>query len=112
AEMIKMYWIHDCVGSPELASGFNCYLRKDEYHYNAIGHVHYTDESALMGVRNAIHYLTRTDCHFLLPKSFGKNLRKGQDPRRPQGGKRRGAPRKLGNDVSLAERILLGKGGH
>lgn len=110
-EKLKMYWIHECVGSPDLASGFNCYLRKDEYRYNAIGHVHYSDENALMGVRNAIGYLTQTDCHFLLPKSFGKNMRKGQPPRQQDGGKRRGAPRKFANDVSLAERILLGKGG-
>lgn len=110
AEKLKMYWIHECVGSPDFASGFNCYLRKDEYRYNAIGHVHYSDENALMGVRNAIAYLTQTDCHFLLPKSFGKNMRKGQPPRRQEGGKRRGAPRKVANDVSLAERILLGAG--
>ena len=108
-EMLKMYWIYQCVGSPELASGFNCYLRKDEYRYNAIGHVHYADENALKGVRNAIGYLTKTDCHFLLPKSFGKNMRKGQPQPTRDGGKRRGAPRKFANDISLAEGILLGK---
>lgn len=108
-EMIKMYWIYECVGSPQLASGFNCYLRKDEYRYNAIGHVHYADEAMLLGVRKAIEYLTKTDCHFLLPKAFGKNMRKGQPPRSQTGGMRRGAPRKFGNDVSFAERILLGK---
>lgn len=107
-EMLKMYWIHECVGSPELASGFNCYLRKDEYRYNAIGHVHYADENALRGVRDAIEYLTKTDGHFILAKSFGKNMRKGLSPRQQQEGKRRGAPRKFANDVSLAERILLG----
>lgn len=107
AELLKMYWIHECVGSPEFASGFNCYLRKDEYRFNAIGHVHYMDEAMLHGVRDAIQYLTKTDGHFLLPKSFGKNLRKGQSPKRHEGS-RRGAPRKFPNDVSLAERILLG----
>lgn len=108
-EILKTYWIHECVGSPKLASGFNCYLRKDEYRYNGIGHVHYTDEEKLKGVRDAIDYLTKTDCHFLLPRSFGKNMRKGQPPRRREDGKRRGAPRKFPNDISLAERILLGK---
>ena len=107
AELLKMYWIHECVGSPKLASGFNCYLRKDEYWYNAIGHVHYTDEAMLRGVHAAIYYLTKTDGHFLLPKSFGKNLRKGQAPKQLAGTKRRGAPRKFANDVSLATRILL-----
>lgn len=111
-EMIKMYWIHQCVGSARLASGFNCYLRKDDYRYNAIGHVHYTDEVKLLGVRDAIRYLTKTDGHFLLPPEFGKNLRKGQPPRKLPGGKRRGAPRKYGSDISLAERILLGEQGH
>ncbi|WP_449426867.1 hypothetical protein [Rhodanobacter umsongensis] len=108
-EILTAYWIYECVGSPNLASGFNCYLRKDEYLYNAIGLVHYTDEGMLRGVREAISYLTKTDCHFLLPKTFGKNMRKGQSPRRQEDEKRRGAPRKLSNDVSLAERILLGK---
>lgn len=108
-ELLKMYWIHECVGSPEFASGFNCYLRKDEYRFNAIGHVHYMDEAMLRGVRDAIRYLTKTDGHFLLPKSFGKNMRKGQAPKQPEGTKRRGAPRKFANDVSLAARILLGK---
>jgi hypothetical protein len=109
AELLKMYWIHECVGSPEFASGFNCYLRKDEYCFNAIGHVHYMDEAMLRGVRDAIKYITKTDGHFLLPKSFGKNLRKGQPPKQQEGSRRRGAPRKFANDVSLAERILLGK---
>lgn len=109
AELLKMYWIHECVGSSTLASGFNCYLRKDQYRYNAIGLVHYTDEGMLRGVRHAIDYLTKTDCQFLLPKAFGKNMRKGQSPRQQEDGKRRGAPRKYGNDVSIAERILLGK---
>lgn len=108
-EMLKQYWIHDCVGSPTLASGFNCYLRKDEYRYNALGHVHYTDENALRGVRDAIDYLVKTDGHFLVPETFGKNLRKGQAPQRQGKDRRRGAPRKHGNDTSLAESILFGK---
>ena len=108
-EILKTYWIYECIGSPKLASGFNCYLRKDEYRYNGIGLVHYTDESMLLGVRGAIDYLTKTDGHFLVPKEFGKNMRKGQSPRQDEDGKRRGAPRKFSNDVSLAESILLGK---
>ena len=62
----------------------------------------------LRGVREAIEYLTKTDGHFLLPEGLGKSLRKGQAPAPRPCGRRRGAPRKLGNDVSLAERILLG----
>lgn len=106
-EMVKAYWIHQCVGSPLLASGFNCYLRKEEYRYNAIGHVHYANENALRGVRDAINYLTKTDGHFLLPKMFGKNLRKGRPLRKKTEGSP-GAPRKA--DMLLAERILLGYG--
>ena len=105
-EKLKMYWIHECVGSPSLASGFNCYLRKDEYRYNGLGHVHYSDERKLMGVREAIIYLTKTDGHFLVPKAFGKNMRKGQHPKRSKSGKRAGPPRR--SDLSLAKRILLG----
>ncbi|MGN2250317.1 hypothetical protein ACFWZ1_09605 [Frateuria sp. GZRe14] len=108
AEQLRMYWIHECVGSPQFASGFNCYLRKDEYPFNCIGHVHYLDGNALRGVLEALKYVTKTDMEFLLPKSLGKSLRKGQVPPVPLDGKRRGAPRKNGDDVALAEGILLG----
>lgn len=106
AEIIRLYWIHSCVGSPTFGSGFNCYLRKDSYLYNGIGLVHYTDGNMLRGVRDMLHYLTKTDGHFLVPKSFGKNLRKGQTPD-SGAAKRGGALRKLGTDMSEAERILL-----
>lgn len=108
-EQIRMYWIHKCVGSSQFASGFNCYLRKDEYSFNCIGHVHYTDEAMLRGLLEALKYMTKTDVEFLLPKTLGKSLRKGQAPSLPPDGRKRGAPRKHGPDMSLAEDILLGR---
>ena len=69
--------------------------------------MHYANENALRGVRDAINYLTKTDGHFLLPKMFGKNLRKGRRLRKKVDGSP-GAPRKA--DMLLAERILLGYG--
>lgn len=107
-EEIKWHWIHKCVGSASLASGFNCYLRKDEYRYNCIGLVHYTDEDMLRGIREAVRYLMKTDGHFILPRSFGNSVRKGHAPKAE--GAKRGAPRKYPNGVSIAERILLQEG--
>lgn len=108
AEQIRMYWIHECVGSPQFASGFNCYLRKHEYHFNCIGHVHYTDEEMLRGLLEALKYITKTDVEFLLPKTLVKSLRKGQAPSLSPDGKKRGAPRKDGAGMALAEGVLLG----
>lgn len=107
-EKIKNHWIYNCVGSDELASGFNCYKRKDEYEYNGLGLVHYTDLSMLMGIRRAIEYMTKTDGLFMVPERFARNLQKGLAPRPSESGKRRGAPRKHGYDVSLARKVLLG----
>jgi hypothetical protein len=104
-EQVKWHWIHKCVGSSSLASGFNCYLRKDEYRYNCIGLVHYTDEDMLRGIREAVRYLVKTDGHFILPRSFGNSVRKGHAPKANE--VKRGAPRKYANDVSIVERILL-----
>ena len=106
-EMLIAYWIYECVGSPELASGFNCYNRKDEYLFNGLGHVHYADENALRGVRDALLYLSKTDGHFLLPDGFGKSLRKGQEKPLAARVLRRGAPRKHSSHLEVARRILM-----
>jgi hypothetical protein len=108
-EMLISYWIHECVGSPEFASGFNCYRRKDEYLFNGLGHVHYADDHALKGVRDALRYLTKTDGHFFLPCEFGKSLRRGIIKSHMVDGRRRGAPRRHTEHLQLARDILLGQ---
>lgn len=108
-EELGRYWVDDCVGSPAFASYANCFLRKDEYEYCCIGLLHYADENMLKGLRNALKYLCKEGAHVLVGKGMGRNLRKGQSPQFPADAKRPGAPRKYGNDVAVAERILLAK---
>ncbi|MGH8075228.1 MAG: hypothetical protein ACREO4_14355 [Lysobacter sp.] len=108
-EMLGRFWVNDCVGSSILSSYKNCYERKNEYEFNCLGLLHYTDDRMLMGLREALEYICKERAHVLARKGKERNLRKGQPPRLPDDGRRRGAPRKYGNDVLLAERILLTK---
>ena len=109
AEELGHYWVDHCVGSSLFASYKNCFERKDEYEFNCLGLLHYADEHMLRGLRLALEYLCKEDSHILVGAGMGRNLRKGQSPDLPADGERRGAPRKYGNDVSLAERILHAK---
>lgn len=108
-EKLGRFWVSECVGSPALASHKNCWERKNEYKHNCLGLLHYTDEDMLLGLRKALQYICKEGSHILVGEGMGRNLRKGQAPKLPALGKRRGAPRRHGNDVSAAEGILLGK---
>lgn len=108
-EKLGRFWVNECVGSSTFASYKNCYERKNEYEFNCLGLLHYTDDRMLMGLREALEYICKDHAHILARKGKEKNLRKGQPPKLETHGKRRGAPRKYGNDLSLAERILFTK---
>lgn len=106
SESIGNYWVGKCVGTRLLASFKNCWVRRREYRFNALGVVHYTDSRMIMGLREALEYMCKDEGHTYLSKGYGKGLRKGQSPRRSPGA-RRGAPRK--HDLSVAEVVLLTK---
>ena len=106
SEAIGKHWVNECVGSPVFASYKNCWLRRREYPFNCLGVVHYTDSSMLMGLRLVLEYLAKDEPYIYLRDGYGKALRKGQSPYIP-GLARRGAPRKRGNDLSVAEQVLL-----
>ena len=108
-EQLGRYWVRNCVGSSVLATYKNCYERKDEYRHNCLGLLHYTNEEMLKGLRHALEYMCEEGAHILVGEGMGRNLRKGLSPKFPTDGKGRGAPRKYGNDTSLAERILFSK---
>lgn len=108
-EQLGRFWVNDCVGSPMLASYKNCYERKEEYRFNCLGLLHYADDRMLMGLREALEYMCKEGAYTLTKKDKSKNLRKGQAPKSAEGA-RRGAPRKHGNDLSLAELILFTEG--
>lgn len=106
SEALGKYWVEECVGSPTLASYTNCWLRQGEYRFNGLGLVTYYDSKKLMGLREAIEYVTKYVPYGLPPLVYGRKLRKGLVPKvdRVHG---RGAPRKYGYDLEVAKRVLL-----
>ncbi len=86
-------------------SYFNCYTRKDHYTFNGLGLVHISDHEKLLGLREALRYVTKPDFH--ITTGFTKNFRKGQPPNSKEVTKR-GAPRKAEHDMSLVNKVLRG----
>ena len=109
-EKLGKYWIDRCIGSPVLGSTKNCWERRAEYEHNSLGLLGPGDEEMLRGLRKAIAYMCKLGKmpHLYVKKNMGRNLRKSQPPRGQRGNPKRGAPRKAGNDVSVARRVLLG----
>lgn len=85
------------------ASYYNCWVRRHEYPYNAIGSVHISDWSMLMGIREAIRYIVKGDGFVMT--GHKRNLRRGE--MKSSGPEpKRGAPRKASHDMSLVYEIL------
>jgi hypothetical protein len=84
-------------------SYFNCYIRKDWYKFNGLGLVHISDHAKLLGIREALRYMTKADFH--IATGFTKNFRKGQ-PRYTAGAAKRGAPRNVDHGMQLVSQIL------
>lgn len=106
-EQLGRFWVHECVGAESLASYFNCWTRRHELEYSCMGLLHYADSRMLMGLRLALEYLCKEGAYLRVSDELGRNLRKS-NRRKPTGGTgRRGAPRKHGNDVHVAEQVLL-----
>ena len=94
-------WLKKC--GPLRASYFNCYVRRHEYEYNALGSVHLSDCRMLMGIREAIRYLVKGDGYVMT--GHKRNLMRGtmkQSGSKPK----RGAPRKMAHDMTLVNEIL------
>jgi hypothetical protein len=94
-------WVKRC--GPLRASYFNCYIRRHEYRYNALGSVHVSDWKKLMGIRCAIRYMVKGDGYVMT--GFKRNLRKGSITKN-QNHPKRGAPRKQEHDMMLVNAIL------
>jgi hypothetical protein len=109
-ERMGNFWVKQCVGADSLASFFNCWKRRDEYEYNCIGVVHYTDGHMLRGLRDAMEYLCKEGPHILVKEGKGHNLRKSQSPKGLDGKTRRGVPRKKDPELSGARQVLLTPG--
>ena len=99
--MLGEAWLKRC--GHLRASYFNCWVRRLDYEYNAIGSVHISDWSMLMGIREAISYIVKGDGFVMT--GHKRNLRRG-NMKSLASGPKRGAPRKASHDMSLVYRIL------
>lgn len=84
-------------------SYFNCYVRKDEYAFNGLGLVHISDMEKLIGLREALRYMTKAEFHIATGST--RNFWRGI-VRRNKDARKRGAPRRVQHDMALVERIL------
>ena len=96
-------WVN-LIGTDQ-ASYFNCYARRHGYRFNGLGVVNIDDHEKLLGVRLALHYLTKRDC--VLRASSGKH----QDFRRskPRWRAKQGASRRDPNEIQHVKRALGGR---
>jgi hypothetical protein len=101
ARMIGEAWQHRF--SDGHGTYYNCWSRRTQYSLNCLGLVHVSDRMMLLGLREAIRYITKTDC--LVVSGYPRDLWKGID-RGSWRGAKRGAPRKAQHDLALVNEIL------
>lgn len=87
-------------------SFFNCYAKKDRYRFNGLGLVHFSDTEKLIGIRIALHYMSKQDSVLMVDNDMGKNFWRSW---KVKGDGNRGAPRKHGDGMDLVKRLLGGE---
>lgn len=87
-------------------SFFNCYARKDRYRYNGLGLVHVSEMNKLIGIRNALWYMSKQDSELKVDKTKVKNFWRSLTPKGPGV---RGAPRKNKDGMCLVRNMLGGE---
>jgi hypothetical protein len=104
SQVIGETWVHQY--SQGHGTYFNCYTRKDAFRFNGLGLVHVRDWRKLIGIREALRYMTKADFH--IATGYKKNFRKGWMPsaKKSKTTKKRGAPRKAEHSMQLVEQIL------
>ncbi len=103
SKLIGETWVKRCTGNEPKGSYFNCYTRQKEYQFNGLGLVHISDRQKLIGIREALRYITKGD--YQLKTGLARNLWRGIMPRQKV---KRGAPRKPEHDMILVNEILGG----
>jgi hypothetical protein len=101
SRMIGEAWVNRF--SDGLGTYFNCWARKNEYPFNCLGSVHISDRKMLIGIREAIRYMTKSAFH--VTTGYRRNLWRGI-MRQSWGAVKRGAPRKAEHDMWLVNKIL------
>lgn len=102
SKLLGEKWLKKC--GPLRASYFNCYVRRHQYKYNALGSVHISNWRMLMGIREAIKYMVKGDGYVMT--GHKRNLMRGNMKKQSGSKSKRGAPRKLGHGMSLVDEIL------
>lgn len=103
AQTLGEYWVRECVRSAWLGSYYNCFARRHEYEYDGLGLVHYTDRHKLMGICEALRYITKEDMKLKTKAGGKRNFRRGQMPKRTSTA---GAPRMSGDDLTVVKEVL------
>jgi hypothetical protein len=101
SKMIGDAWMRFC--GPIRASYFNCFIRRKQYKYNALGSVHISDRWMLTGIKEAIRYMVKGDGFVM--SGHKRNIRRGIGCSL-QAQIKRGAPRKACHDMSIVNEIL------
>ena len=104
-KMLGEYWAHECVGSGEVASYFNCFALAKKYQYLGIGMVRCDNADKLLGLYYSIRYLFKEEVMLMPNSGRPRNFRRGLVDKDYV---RRGAPRLHDDDLKLARSILLG----
>lgn len=102
SKLLGEKWLKKC--GPLRASYFNCYVRRHQYKYNALGSVHIRNWRMLMGIREAIKYMVKGDGYVMT--GHKRNLMRGNMKKQSGSKPKRGAPRKVGHDMILVDEIL------
>ena len=84
----------------------NCYKGSDEWLFNGLGVIEYDDLEKLVGLRVALHYISKQDCVLKVSNDKIKNFWRTPSPKGE--GKKRGRKRKRGDGLRLMRRLLGG----
>ena len=106
ARKLGEFWKSRCVGAKAVATYFNCFSKRHQYRYPAVGVIRAGDPVGVAGLYYAIRYLCKEDDLVVTTEASPRNFRRGVD-RKPSGGM--GAPRRVDPDQTLVRSILSTK---
>lgn len=101
AKKIGEHWVEKCCGPA--SSYYNCFDRREDYERDGLGVVHISDVSKLIGLREAMEYMTKAYFKVRSDTESRKSFRTSQTKDEPV---KLGAPRHPKHDMSAVERIL------
>jgi hypothetical protein len=87
-------------------SYYNCWADRAKYDYDGLGVLELDDWEKMVGLRQALHYVTKQDGVLKLTGDKVQNFRRSE---RKKGGSNRGRPRQHDDSLRLLKRMLGGK---